>query len=215
MSFWSSTPEERRQYVYDEYISDPDFQQASFDYVKGMLTGGITSGYSSLDALARGDWEELVYWFKVEAAVIGTQYSLLQMLNYLQGPKYAMSFHQAHSAMGPARGLIAQTIGSYVVGGAVVGGTIHALETGDTTYTIQHQLLMPPINWWLSDLGRNDTRGGSEYGLFYNPQIERSIMNVCSSCKEPDHPLDDNTGLCYTCWLVACYEETLPQEEEE
>lgn len=57
----------------------------------------------------------------------------------------------------------------YAVGGAVVGGTIYAIETGDTTYTIQHQTMMPAINWWLRGLGKNDTRGGSEYGLFYNP----------------------------------------------
>ncbi len=55
----------------------------------------------------------------------------------------------------------------YLVGGAVVGGTIHAIETGDTTYTLQHQLMMPFFNWWLGDLGKNDTRGGSEHGLFY------------------------------------------------
>lgn len=28
-------------------------------------------------------------------------------------------------------------------------------------------------------------------------------MNVCSECKEPDYPLDDKTGLCYTCWTLA------------
>ncbi len=97
---------ERRREALADYLSEPDVQQATFDYVKGLLTGGITSGYAALDAIARGDWEEVVYWVKVEAAVIGTQYSMLQLLNYLQGPKYAMSFHQAHAAMGPARGII-------------------------------------------------------------------------------------------------------------
>ncbi len=38
------------------------------------------------------------------------------------------------------------------------------------------------------------------------PVIEQPL--VCSSCKEPDHPLDDVSKLCYTCWLVACYEES-------
>jgi hypothetical protein len=28
-------------------------------------------------------------------------------------------------------------------------------------------------------------------------------MNECVECKEPDHPLDDKTGLCYTCWQIA------------
>ncbi len=66
---------------------------------------------------------------------------------------------------------------------------------------------------WLGDFAKNDTRGGSEHGLFYSPQTERNNMNVCSSCKEPDHPLDDESGLCYTCWLVACYESSKEEEE--
>ncbi len=32
-------------------------------------------------------------------------------------------------------------------------------------------------------------------------------MNVCSECKEPDYPLDDKTGLCYTCWQIAGMDE--------
>ncbi len=106
MSFWSSTPEERREYIYDEYLSDDDFQQASYDYVKGLLTGGITSGYAALSAVARGDWEEVGYWAKVEAAVLGTQYLVLQSLNFIQGPKYAMNFHTLHPSLGPARGIV-------------------------------------------------------------------------------------------------------------
>lgn len=54
----------------------------------------------------------------------------------------------------------------YLAGAAVTGGTIHALETGDTRYTIQHQMMMPFISNWLSGLGQNDTRGGREYSLF-------------------------------------------------
>ena len=32
-------------------------------------------------------------------------------------------------------------------------------------------------------------------------------MNECVECKEPDYPLDDKTGLCYTCWQIAGMEE--------
>lgn len=28
-------------------------------------------------------------------------------------------------------------------------------------------------------------------------------MNGCVGCNEPDDPLDEKTGLCYTCWLIA------------
>ena len=93
---------------YPEYhdLSDPELQQFGMDYAKGLLTGGITSGYASLHAVARGDWDEFAYWTRVELAVLGTQWTLLQALNYIQGPKYAMSFHRVHAGMGPARGLV-------------------------------------------------------------------------------------------------------------
>lgn len=35
-------------------------------------------------------------------------------------------------------------------------------------------------------------------------------MKACAECKEPDYPLDDKTGLCYTCWVL----QGAPQEEE-
>ncbi len=54
----------------------------------------------------------------------------------------------------------------YAAGAAVVAGTTHAIQTGDTKYTLQHQVMMPVIEDWLSGLGK-DGRGGSEYGLFY------------------------------------------------
>ena len=93
---------------YPEYhdLSDPELQKFANDYVKGLLTGGITSGYASVHAVARGDWDEVAYWTRVELAVLGTQWTVLQALNYLQGPKYAMPFHQVHASMGPARGII-------------------------------------------------------------------------------------------------------------
>ena len=54
----------------------------------------------------------------------------------------------------------------YAAGAAVTGGTIHALRTGDTKYTVQHQVMMPFIENWLSGLGKDDARGGREYSLF-------------------------------------------------
>jgi hypothetical protein len=91
-------------------LDDPEFQDMYVDYAKGLLTGGIISGYKSLHAAARGDWDEVAYWTRVELAVLGTQYTAIQFLNMIQGPKYAMSFHRAHASMGPARGIIARAI---------------------------------------------------------------------------------------------------------
>ncbi len=36
-------------------------------------------------------------------------------------------------------------------------------------------------------------------------------MKRCLECNEPDYPLDDKTGLCYTCWQIA----GMPEAEEE
>ena len=36
-------------------------------------------------------------------------------------------------------------------------------------------------------------------------------MKRCAECNEPDYPLDDKTGLCYTCWQIA----GMPEGEEE
>jgi len=34
------------------------------------------------------------------------------------------------------------------------------------------------------------------------------MKKLCNECKEPDYPLDDVTGLCYTCWqILGMYEE--------
>ena len=78
------------------------------DWAKGALTGGASSAYYTLDAVTRGDWEEVAYWVKVEIAVLGSQWTALQILNMIQGPKYAMSFHAMHAGLGPARGMIAR-----------------------------------------------------------------------------------------------------------
>ena len=29
------------------------------------------------------------------------------------------------------------------------------------------------------------------------------MAKLCADCGEPDYPLDDKTGLCYTCWTLA------------
>ncbi len=29
------------------------------------------------------------------------------------------------------------------------------------------------------------------------------MPKLCADCGEPDYPLDDKTGLCYTCWTLA------------
>lgn len=46
----------------------------------------------------------------VEAGALAMQYSMLQFLNYVQGPKYAMSFHQMHASLNPIRGMVIKQV---------------------------------------------------------------------------------------------------------
>lgn len=50
--------------------------------------------------------EELLYAGAVEAGALTMQYGMLQFLNAVQGPRYAMSFHQLHIGLNPVRGMI-------------------------------------------------------------------------------------------------------------
>ena len=39
---------------------------------------------------------------------------------------------------------------------------------------------------------------------YYQIRYARIAMaKLCADCGEPDYPLDDKTGLCYTCWTLA------------
>lgn len=74
----------------------------AFDYTTALIGGGIPSSYHLASAIARGDTEEALYYAKLEAAVLGTQYTMLRFLNWYS-PKNAMSFHHLHSGMSYVR----------------------------------------------------------------------------------------------------------------
>ena len=78
---------------------DPD---VAFDYTTALIGGGIPSSYHLASAIARGDTEEALYYAKLEAAVLGSQYTMLRFLNWYS-PKNAMSFHHLHSGMSYVR----------------------------------------------------------------------------------------------------------------
>ena len=79
-------------------------------YAIGMAGGGVPSAAMLAWALAQGDKERIIEAALVEAAVLGTQYGMLQIINYVSGPKYAMTFHQAHQGMNVARGMILPSV---------------------------------------------------------------------------------------------------------
>lgn len=78
------------------------------DYFAGLLGGGIPSTYHLARAIERGDMEEAIYYAKVEAAVLGTQYGMLQLANMIQGPKYAINFHQLKAGLSFGRSQVLQ-----------------------------------------------------------------------------------------------------------
>ena len=107
---------------------DPD---VAFDYTTALIGGGIPSSYHLASAIARGDTEEALYYAKLEAAVLGTQYTMLRFLNWYS-PKNAMSFHHLHSGMSYIR---QQALGRVAVATApalVVAGSMAADRDWET-----------------------------------------------------------------------------------
>ena len=64
-----------------------------------------------------GDYSGVARGAAVEAGSIAMGYSMLKLLNYVQGPKYAMSYGQLHKSMNPLRNL---AVGSAVTSPAVI-----------------------------------------------------------------------------------------------
>ncbi len=150
-------------------MSSKSVEEFGKDYAFGMASFGIPEMYHMAKALYEGDEEALMYSLKLSFAVHGTWYSAWQLNRmwdfYRHGGKNIQSFHKSMQGVNVARGMAWRASAPTLVAGAVIGGTIHAIETGDTRYTIPHLILEKPISSWLSGLG-DDSRGGSEYALF-------------------------------------------------
>ena len=85
-----------------------------------------------------GDYRGVARGAAVSAGSIAMGYSMLQLLNYLQGPKYAMSYHELHRSMNPVRnlGVGAAVTNPAVIGGAAIAGM--ALMTAKRPDLTQH-----------------------------------------------------------------------------
>ena len=73
-----------------------------------------------------GDYRGVARGAAVGAGAIGMSYSMLKLLNYLQGPNYAMTYPELHRSMNPARnlGLMAAVTNPAVIGGAALAGMV-------------------------------------------------------------------------------------------
>lgn len=85
-----------------------------------------------------GDYRGVARGAAVEAGSLAMGYSMLQLLNYLQGPKYAMSYSTLHKSMNPLRnlGVMSAVTNPVVIGGAAVTGM--ALMTVERPDLTQH-----------------------------------------------------------------------------
>ena len=81
-------------------------------------------GVEAVQDAYEGDYRGVARGVAVEAGSIGMGYSMLQLLNYLQGPKYAMSYAELHKSMNPLRnmGVYAAVTNPAVIGAGVVAG---------------------------------------------------------------------------------------------
>ena len=105
-------------------------------------------GVNAVRDAYEGDYSGVARGAAVEAGSIAMGYSMLQLLNYLQGPKYAMSYGQLHKAMNPVRNLgvgAAVTNPAVIAGAAVVGmGLMTAKRPDLTRHTYQTAMTGQP-----------------------------------------------------------------------
>jgi hypothetical protein len=83
-----------------------------------------------------GDYSGVARGAAVEAGSITMGYSMLKLLNYLQGPKYAMSYRELHKSMNPLRNLgvgAVVTNPAVIVGAAVAGMALMTAKRPDLT----------------------------------------------------------------------------------
>ena len=86
---------------FDEYMIEVALSAAAGPYMTARHLHHIAS--AETPEIRK---EEIAYAAAVEAGALAMQYSMLQFLNAVQGPKYAMSFHQLHMSLNPMRGMI-------------------------------------------------------------------------------------------------------------
>ena len=115
-------------------------------------------GYQSLRDTYEGDRSAIARGVAVEAGALTMSYGMLKLLNYIQGPKYAMKFHELHRVVNPARTLV---IGSVlnpitVATGGIALGTALYPEVSARTYQ--------------SAMSGQPTIGSAGTDLIYNPE---------------------------------------------
>ena len=115
-------------------------------------------GYQSLRDTMEGDRSAIARGVAVEAGAIAMSYSMLQFLNYIQGPKYAMKYHELHRSLGPARNLVVGTVTNPLT--VAAAGTVLATAIYSNVSRRTYQ----------SAMSGQPTIGSAGHDLIYNPQ---------------------------------------------
>jgi len=122
-----------------------------YHYLLGIAGGGLPSAGMLAYAVATRDEERIKEAVLVEAAVLGTQATMLTVANALQGPKYRMSFHAVHSGMNAMRGLIvsnvARATAAPIAAGAIALGVVTAADETIRYLTDGMAGIMPDVDF--------------------------------------------------------------------
>ena len=135
-----------------EYMRDVALHTALGPYGIPLL------GYQSLRDTMEGDRTAIARGLAVEAGAMAMSYSMLQFLNYIQGPKYAMKYHELHRSLGPARNLALGTVTNPLTVGVagIVAGTALYPQVSKRQYQ--------------SAMSGQPTIGSAGQDLIYNPE---------------------------------------------
>ncbi len=98
---------------------DKSRDEIANDFFMTLYTGGIHGGLEALGAIADEDEQELYYMAVIEAMAMGFIYGSVQFLNYVQGPKYAITFGAAHEGLGVVRSIAMRGVAPFASAGAV------------------------------------------------------------------------------------------------
>ncbi len=138
------------------------------DYARGAIGGGVPGAVHAFDAALEGDWDRFRYQIAVEGSVIGTYWAVLQILNKIQGLKYAMSFVRAHGSVGAARSLILRgfLVNPIVSVPLVVVGSSMLLHAGHEAVAESLPEHEQPGFWQMVGAALGGNVGVGDHGLF-------------------------------------------------
>jgi hypothetical protein len=154
--------------MFEDWVGILNRDEFMADYARGVLGGGVPGAVHAADAALEGDWDRFRYNIAVEGSVLGTYWGILQIMNYIQGPKYAMSFLRAHSSIGAARGLVgkaflANPLVSVPLVTAAVSYGVHSGHQAVAESLPEHE---QPGFWQMVGAALGGNVGVGDHGLF-------------------------------------------------